>query len=425
MSGSHEAQWEGLSEFIAKMIEEKGVPGVAVGILHKGEIAAAGFGVTSVESPLPVTNETLFQIGSITKTFTGTAIMRLVEMGKLDLDATVRTYVPDFKVADGTASSQATIRHLLTHTAGWEGDFFDDTGAGDDALARYVANMTDLEQLAPVGAVFSYNNAGFSLAGYVMEAVTGKSYQAALEDLVLEPLGLTNSYLDPGDVMTHRFAVGHTVTEDGAGVARPWPLPRSAHPAGGVVCDVHDLLQYARFHLGDGTTDDGTKLLSPESMAKMQSPQVTVWEGETWGLTWWIDDTHGARVISHYGGTMGQVSALTFIPEHDFAIAIVTNANLGGSVLDEASRWALKQYVELEIADPAPIGASEEDLAPYVGRYRSPSWEMELGTLGGKLVGQETPMIRFPTRDSPLPPAQPPTSLALGVQCQDVVLGES
>jgi CubicO group peptidase (beta-lactamase class C family) len=277
MSASHEANWDHLCEFVAKVMEEKVVPGVAVGILHKGETATAGFGVTNVDHSLPVTDETLFQIGSITKTFTGTAIMRLVEMGKLDLDATVRTYVPDFRVSDDEASSQATIRHLLTHMGGWVGDFFDDTGAGDDALPRYVAKMAELEQLAPLGTVWSYNNAGFSLAGYVIETVTDKNYQAALKELVLEPLGLNHCYFEPGDVMTYRFAVGHNVSEEGAQVARPWPLPRSVYPAGGITCHVKELLRYARFHLGDGTTEDGTELLRPESLSQMHSPQVTVW----------------------------------------------------------------------------------------------------------------------------------------------------
>ncbi len=413
MSTSHEANWDRLREFVAKVMKDKGVPGVAVGILHKGETATAGFGVTNVDHPLPVTDETLFQIGSITKTFTGTAILRLVEMGELDLDATVRTYLPDFKVADETAASQATIRHLITHMGGWVGDLFDDTGAGDDALARYVANMADLEQLASLGTVWSYNNAGFSLAGYVIEMVTGKSYQAALKELVLEPLGLKNSYFDPGDVITHRFAVGHNVTEEDTQVARPWPLPRSAYPAGGITCHVQDLLRYARFHLRDGTTDDETRLLSSESMAQMHSPQVTIWGSEAWGLTWAIDDTYGTRQISHGGGTMGQISLLTLTPEHDFAIAIFTNANRGRFVAREVSRWALKQYLGLEITDPTPVEASEEELTPYVGRYSRPFADIQLGILGGKLVGQMTYKGSFPTKDSPPPPAPPPMSLAL------------
>ncbi len=413
MSTNHAAKWNRLNDFVGQVMEEKGVPGVAVGILHQGETITSGFGVTHVAHPLTVTAETLFQIGSITKTFTGTAVMRLVEAGKLDLDATVRTYLPDFKVADETAASQVTIRHLLTHLAGWEGDFFDDTGAGDDALVKYVANMAGLQQLAPVGTVFSYNNAGFSLLGHIMEKLTGKSYPAALKELVLDPLGLKNSYFDPGDIMTLPFAVGHHVREGGARVALPWPLPLSAYAAGGIVCNVHDLLRYARFQLGDGRVDEATRLLSPESMAQMQAPQVTVWGDEAWGLTWAIDETGGTRRVSHGGGTMGQISQLMLVPEHQFAIAIFTNADRGGLLTREVSRLALKEYLGMETRDPLPIEASTEELAPYVGRYRRPSAGVELGILSGKLVGQIIYTGGFPTKDTPPPPPPPPASLAL------------
>ena len=108
-------------------MEETQTPGVAVGLLHEGEEHVAGFGVTSLENPLEVTPDTLFQIGSITKTFTGTAAMRLVERGELDLDAPVRTYLPGLKLSDEDVAARVTMRHLLTHTGGWIGDYFDDS----------------------------------------------------------------------------------------------------------------------------------------------------------------------------------------------------------------------------------------------------------------------------------------------------------
>ena len=412
MSANHQTTFERLSEFVSKVMEKKDIPGVAVGVLHEGEVRAAGFGVTNVDHPLPVTDETLFQIGSITKTFTGTAMMRLVEMGKLDLDATVRTYLPDFRVADETASSQATIRHLLTHMGGWVGDFFHDTGAGDDALPKYMADMADLEQLAPLGTVWSYNNSGFYLAGYVIEVVTGQSYQAALKELLLDPLGLERVFFDPGDVMTHRFAVGHNVGEEGAQVARPWPLPRAAYAAGGITCRVRDLLRYARFHLGDGTIEDGTSVLKPESLAQMHAPQVTVWGDEAWGLTWSVAEVDGTRQLSHGGGTTGQVSLLALIPEHHFAMAVFTNANRGGEVTRDVHRWALKEYLGLEVPVPKPIEASEEELRAYTGRYSRPFADIELGILGGRLVGQLAYKAGFPAKDSPPPPPPPPMTLA-------------
>jgi CubicO group peptidase (beta-lactamase class C family) len=401
-------KWDRLGEMVAQLMKKTGVPGVCVGILHQGETATAGFGVTSAEHPLPVTDETLFQIGSITKTFTGTALMRLVEAGQVDLEATVRTYLPDFKVSDEAAASHVTVRHLLTHMGGWEGDYFHDTGAGDDALARYVADMGGLKQLAPLGTVWSYNNAAFSVAGRIIEVVTGKTYEAALKELVLQPLGLQHSFLDPGDLITHRFVVGHHVADEGAQVARPWPLPRSAYPAGGIVCDVRDLLRYARFHLGDGRVEGETRLLSAETMAAMQSPQAAVWGKETWGLSWSVDDTYGTCLVSHGGGTNGQSTMLQLVPEHEFALVVLTNADRGGTVIQKLGQWVLKQYLGLEVPDPTPIEASVEDLAAYAGLYSRPAADVELGLLGGRLIAQLIFRIHFPTEDSPPPPPPRP-----------------
>ena len=125
------------------------IPGVAVGVLAGDQESAVGFGVTSVENPLPITADTLFQIGSITKTFVATAIMRLVENDKLDLDAPVRSWLPGLSLFDDGVAQQVTLRHLLTHTGGWVGDYFNDFGSGDDALARMVAEVAELPQLAP------------------------------------------------------------------------------------------------------------------------------------------------------------------------------------------------------------------------------------------------------------------------------------
>jgi CubicO group peptidase (beta-lactamase class C family) len=128
-------------------------PGVAVGVLRDGHDEITTFGVTSIEDPLPVQPNTLFQIGSITKTITATAVMRLVEQGRLELEAPVRRYLPDLQMADEDVAQRLTLRHLLTHTAGFVGDDFTDTGSGDDAVARYVANVVELPQVTPLGAL--------------------------------------------------------------------------------------------------------------------------------------------------------------------------------------------------------------------------------------------------------------------------------
>lgn len=406
------SKWDQLCEFTEGTRQAKKVPGTVVGIFHNGQVRAAGFGVTNLEHPSEVTDETLFQIGSITKTFTGTLMMKLVVDGLIDLDATVRTYLPEFKVADTEVSETVTIWHLLTHTSGWFGDFFHDTGPGDDAAAKYVADMADLEQLAPMGEVWSYNNAGFYLVGRIIEVVTGMSYQQALREMVLEPLGLKNTFFDPGDVITHLFASGH----NGGEVARPWPLPRAAYPAGGISCSVHDLLAFAKFHMGiDGNAEDEA-ILGTESLAKMQTPQVTVWKKECWGLTWAINDTYDVRMVSHGGGTNGQISQLILVPEKAFAVAVFTNGDEGGRVTLDVCRKALKEYVEIEITDPEPMDVEESVLAQYAGSYSRRFMDIHLGLLGGRLIGQVIYKMGFPAKDSPVPPPPPPFTVGL---CED------
>jgi len=412
-----------LCEYTESQLKAKGVPGAALGLLYDGETYCAGFGVTSAEHPLPVTDETLFQVGSISKTFTCLALMRLVEQGQVDLDATVRTYLPEFRVADPETSAQVKVWHLLTHVAGWVGDLFEDTGSDADALRKYVGLMAGLEQLAPLGQVFSYNNASFGLAGYLLERVTGKSYENAVGALVFEPLGLERCFLEAGDVISHRFAVGHRVEEGQAHVLRPWPLPRYARSMGGIVTDVHQLLRYAQFQMGDGTVaggeDEPVRVVQAETLAQMHTPKVTIWgEKQQMGLSWFITDVGvtdaaGTRQLSHGGGTLGQISLFAFYPEHQMALAVLTNANEGGAIAEGVRKWVLEHYVGLVEPKPEPIEASEGELAGYVGFYSRPMADVELGLLNGRLVAQMAYKQGFPTQDMPPPPPPPPSALAL------------
>jgi CubicO group peptidase (beta-lactamase class C family) len=249
-----------LAEMVRTSMERHRVPGVAVGLYDGEEEYVASFGVTSVENPLEVTPETLFQIGSTTKTLTGTAIMALVERGMLDLDEPVRTYLPNLRLSDEDVSRRVTMRQLLTHVGGWVGDVFEDTGGGDDALEKIVERLADAPQLTPLGEVYSYNNSAFYLAGRVVEVLSGKTFETAARELVLDPLGMDESFFFPGEVMTRRFAVGHLVKGGEPAVSRPWVVPRNAAPAGGLASSAKDQLRYARFYLGDGqlTTERGS-----------------------------------------------------------------------------------------------------------------------------------------------------------------------
>ena len=394
-------------------MERLHVPGAALGITFGGKEEVGGLGVTNVEHPLPVDDETVFQIGSITKTFTGTAVMRLVEAGTLDLDEPVRTYLPELSLADEEVARRVTTRHLLTHTGGWEGDYFDDLGPGDDALARMVAAVAQLPQVTPLSETWSYNNAGFYIAGRVVEVVSGKGFEGAINELVLEPLGLKMSFFFADDVITHRFAVGHFIEGNEATVARPWPIGRAAHPAGGLVCTAKDLLRYARFHMGDGATDDGTRLLSPESMALMRAPHAAATGRDEIGLTWFLHPIGGETSLVHGGGTNGQVSRLVILPEREFAVVGFANGLPGGGeVMGSMVKAALRSYLDLEEPEPEPLDLAPDELAEYTGVFSSAMVDVELRVEDGRLVEHETPRGGFPRKDSPPRPPPPPSPLA-------------
>jgi CubicO group peptidase (beta-lactamase class C family) len=385
------------------------VPGVAIGLLYEGEEHTAGFGVTNVNHPLPVTPDTLFQIGSTTKTITATATMRLVEQGLLDLDAPLRTYLPDLRLADADVAARVTLRHLFTHSSGWQGDYFDDTGDGDDALANIVTRMATLDQISPLGSIFNYNNAGYYVAGRVIEVVTGKTYEAAARELVLAPLEMDRSFFFARDVITDRVAVGHRAENGRPTVLREWSLARASNPGGGLISTAPDQLRYARFHLGEGTAPDGARLLTPDSMRLMQTAQLSVGAGtNAVGISWLLREVHGTPIVAHGGATNGQMSAFLMVPSAGFALTILTNAAEGTRLHREISGWTLRHYLGLADADPTPITLPVTDLAAYTGHYRSIARDIVLTVQGDSLQVQTVFTAGFPRKDSPLRPPTPP-----------------
>jgi CubicO group peptidase (beta-lactamase class C family) len=161
------ARWERRLQDLAG---EYGVPGAVLGIARGDETVEVACGVTNVDTGVAVTPDTLFQVGSITKVWTATVVMRLVEQGRLDLDEPVVSYLPELRLADPVVARAVTMRHLLTHTSGIDGDFYGQgTGRGDDCLGRYVAALADCPPTHPMGATWSYCNAGFVVAGRVIE----------------------------------------------------------------------------------------------------------------------------------------------------------------------------------------------------------------------------------------------------------------
>jgi len=376
-----------LQEKLTELATELEVPGVVAGIVLGEEVQTAYFGVTNLEHPLTVDESTLFQFGSTGKTLTATALMVLVERGLVDLDAPVRSYLPELALKDEDVAAKVTVLQLLNHTAGWMGDVFEDTGDGDDALEKYVAHMATLPQVTPLGASVSYNNASLSLAGHVIARVHGTTYEQAVKELVLEPLGLRHTYAFPKDIMTMRFASGHNRQEDGSiTVTRPWAIPRSATPAGGFTATLGDQLQWAKFHLGQY----GDEVLSAEARTRMQQPTAAMPGsalGDAVGVSWLLQEVDGELVVGHGGTTHGQHSDFAMVPARDFGFVCMTNCGPTGAELHHKLRtWALETYLGITTKEPELAEVTAEQLSEYEGVYVTSAIEARVVVDGSLLV---------------------------------------
>jgi CubicO group peptidase (beta-lactamase class C family) len=417
-----------ISAQIVSEMDRLRVPGVAIGLLHDQEVYCAGFGVTSLDNPLPVTPDTLFQIGSITKTFTALAVMRQVEASQIDLDAPLLSYLPELRLADPAVTERVTLRHIFTHTGGWTGDYFADLGPGDDALAKIVARMAKLPQEAPLGEIWSYNNAGFYLAGRALELASGQSYETAVKRLVLDPLGMQDSFFFPAELMTRRFAVGHEAVYPGEQrqpkVLTPWAMARTCNPVGGLASSVNDLLRYARFQLGDGLAETGERLLSPELLRQMHTPAVPAANGEATGVAWFTRQVNGVRLVRHGGATNGQMATITLALQPHFAFIALTNSDRGSELYQPLTHQVLAQFLGLEERDPEPLAATQAQLAEYVGVYQAAADELRISLEEGALVLRDIPKGGVPDLDSPPASPPPPVRLALCGPDRVIVLDE-
>lgn len=379
-----------LSDFVEAAAKKFKIPGVAVGVWASGKEAYTCHGVTSIDNPLPIDQDTLFLVASVTKTFTATTLMRLVAEGKVELNAPVRRYLPELQLKDKQAADTVTVLNLLNHTAGFDWRVNADTGEGDDALERYVAKMAELKQIAPPGTRVSYSQAGYNLLGRIIEKVTGQTFEQAVASLVCEPLGLSHSFFARDDIMTRRFAVGHNGGEDGLlSIARPWRHSRGDNPGGGIASSVADLLLWARFHVGDGSAASGVRVLPTNVLHQMKEPTAELRAstlGDAIGLSWFLRDVDGARTVGHDGSANGQFAELLIVPERNFAVISLSNAGPDGIPFNQAiGRWALEHYLGLIDRDPEPIPFDAARAREIVGTYENEMMRLTIDTIGTRL----------------------------------------
>lgn len=396
-------------------LDRWGVPGAAIGVLHNGETTFASFGITSAETRQPVTPETLFRIASISKPFTATLAMTLVNDGLLDLDKPIADYLPGVALTDGPAEWQRaiTMRHLLSHTAGIDcelGEPLDlmSAGIGDDALGKAIAHYANLHQWGEPGPIMSYGNTGFWLAGHVIATILGQPFEDAMLERVFALLGLQRSVYTAEEAIVYPVAIGHqplALRQPEHELIRSFAYPRARRPSGGVISTVVDLLRFSQWHLGASESDIH---LSATLRDAMREPVVHLREdGEAWGIGWNLSPAKdGTLTIGHGGSISGYQSKLTLVPDRGFALAILTNSARGGMACAEIEEAFLADVLGLDISAPATIALPDEALAVFAGTYRQPEGEyaftvsdggleMAFGGAYGPVPGEVPPPVRM------------------------------
>ncbi|WP_438352529.1 serine hydrolase domain-containing protein [Microbacterium sp. CJ88] len=425
MSGVLDAQhWH---RRLTELAARHGVPGVQLGMLRLGvdgapdERVEVATGVLSTRTGFAASPDALFQIGSITKAWTATLVLMLVDEGRLGLDTPVAEIIPGFALADPEVARAVTVRHLLTHTSGIDGDLFVDTGRGDDCLERYLGVLASAEQSHPLGATWSYCNAGYSLLGRIVEVLTDRTWDDALRERLTGPLGLSRTATLPEDVLLHAAAIGHR-DDDGEPVpVSRWHLPRSAGPGGAVSAAAGDLLDFARMHLAGGLLPDGTRVLSAESAAAMASHQVDLPDpyvlGDSWGLGWIRYDWSGHRLYGHDGNTLGQAAFLRVLPKQGLAVTLLANGGHTRDLFEELYREIFDEVAGIGMRPPfaPPEVPVEVDVTPFLGRYArvGSTLEVEQGADGPLLrttaTGPVAALLGGPPQEFALHPVEPGT----------------
>lgn len=376
------------------------VPGIAVGILDGGTEHVLTTGVASTATGAPVTADTLFAIGSTSKTVTATAALRLIEQGAFGLDTRVADLVPDLRLADADALEQLRVRHLLTHSGGFLGDIDEDAEDwGADALKKSIAGFGALAQLFPPGAIASYSNSGLRLLGHLCAVASGRGFEELVTESVLKPLGMADSVYFPWEAITRPVVTGHVVVDGVATPAPVWGLARDMAPEGGLLSSVRDQLRYARFHLRGEA--EGTAPIGDETRRMMQREHIEVGPPlEGIGLPWLLTHVGDARVVSHGGNISNlQISEMVLLPDHDLAVTVLTNgaSGLGQQVVS----WCLENLRGIR---PAPAQEVEPHSSPddVLGRYDVNLWQNVVTRERDEIV--ITPELRQDLIDLGLPP---------------------
>jgi CubicO group peptidase (beta-lactamase class C family) len=344
-------------------------PGAAVAVVLDGElIYESGYGVKVRNGTAPVDPETIFRIGSVTKQMTAAAVMQQVELGRVDLDAPVTDYIPDFVVGGRWPADRITVWHTLTHTSGFP-DRINEWGSveGDGALSIWARGQGEIELHAPPGSFWNYSNPNFMLAGLVAERASGTPYRDLFKNSLWEPAGMHSTTFDPNEVVAAgNYSNGHHYdpATDSWTVVGPHDHDSwTAGPAGIAFSTVGDLVRWALL-----LTDGGGPVLSPHSAAMMQHPHQ--WIHYTpdlfYGYGVMIEDFEGLDVRQHGGNVPGYGTYLLWVPERRFAVALLSNITWS---LNDAAYCIVDEVLEPTPVDPPDLSTDPSTWNRYLGDY--------------------------------------------------------
>jgi CubicO group peptidase (beta-lactamase class C family) len=349
---------KGFDEFVAEVMKEAKVPGLAVAVVHDGQvILSKGYGQRNVAEQLPVTSQTLFAIGSITKSFTAAGLGMLVDEGQLDWDQPVRKWLADFQVKDPIASEHMTPRDLVTHRSGlprhdliWYGSPF--------SRRELYGRLRYLEPSKEFRSTFQYNNLMFMTAGVLIEQVSGTTWENFLRQRILEPLSMTRSNFSVADSQkADDYALPYDASGDEVKLV-PFRNIDAMGPAGSINSSVDEMIRYVQFHLAKGKVGDAQRL-SVASAEAMQTPQMVTAGSppfeelghSSYGLGLMISTYRGHKMVEHGGGIDGFISKLSFMPTKKIGVIVLTNLSGGPSPVSTITFNLFDRLLALEPID--------------------------------------------------------------------------
>jgi CubicO group peptidase (beta-lactamase class C family)/D-alanyl-D-alanine dipeptidase len=370
-----------LEAFITREMTEKDLPAVSIALVDDQKIVwSKGFGFADPDAKIPASAETVYRVGSISKLFTDIAIMQLAEQGKLDIDAPVTKYLPDLHPKN-SFEKEITLRQLMSHRSGLVreppvGNYFD---PDEPTLAETIASLNDTRLIYQPETRTKYSNAGIAVAGYVLEKTQGEPFAEYLKKSVLDPLAMEQSSFEPSPEINEHLAKAYMWTMDG----RVFPAPTfqlGISPAGSMYTTVEDLGRFMSAVFAEGNGVRG-KMLSPESLEKMWTPQYARPGQKTgFGLGFGISEMNGHRKIGHGGAIYGFASQLSMLPDDKLGVIVVTTKDAANAVTSRIADTALEAMLAVREgrAINAPEPTREIDLATaqkLAGRYISDDGE--------------------------------------------------